>query len=135
MPLRSEISPLRVASVRKSQPAVYLLTPSYLLFPMRRALFPWTIWTERREGLVEILFTPKAHSPWKRGKRMETITRESRLPPGATTMKYLPKLLKKDLRGGALLESLSNFILVLLLNTRNQSTRIVNYLRRLMTKD
>lgn len=84
---------------------------------------------------MEILFTPKAHSPWKREKRMETITRESRLPPGATTMKYLPKLLKKDLRGGALLESLSNFILVLLLNTRNQSTRIVNYLRRLMTKD
>ena len=83
---------------------------------------------------MEILFTPKAHNPWKRGKRMETITRESRLP-GAPTMKYLQKLLKKDLRGGALLESLSNFILVLLLNTRNQSTRIVNYLRRLMTKD
>ena len=52
--------------------------PKYL-FPVRRALFPWTIWTERREGLVEILFTPKAHNPWKRGKRMETITRESRL--------------------------------------------------------
>ena len=45
---------------------------------------------------MEILFTPKAHNPWKRGKRMETITRESRLP-GAPTMKYLQKLLKKDL--------------------------------------
>jgi hypothetical protein len=44
------------------------------------------------------------------------------------------KLLMKNLRGGALLESLLNFILVFLLNTRNQSTRIVNYLRRLMTK-
>ena len=44
------------------------------------------------------------------------------------------KLLRKNLRGGALLESLLNFILVFLLNTRNQSTRIVNYLRRLMTK-
>lgn len=45
---------------------------------------------------MEILFTPKAHNPWKRGKRMETITREFCLS-GAPTMKYLQKLLKKDL--------------------------------------
>jgi len=34
----------------------------------------------------------------------------------------------------ALIKSLSDFILVFLFNTRNKSTRIASYLRRLMTK-